>query len=394
VKALSIGTVCLSAIASLSLPTAIVQAQSSPSVASPQSSSIQAQATPAQREQELLKKLQQLEDRQQQLEQEIKNLRQMVQERPTVDGSAGITAQENQRQSIEIFAQPLFIQPNTSNFLDYAIIDPGLALATSGEIARVDFEDAVALRVGVVYRPENTAWDIAASHTFFDTQGSQTAVRPTNGFLFSTFTHPFQNDSANAASARATLDYRATDVELGYNFNVGKSFSTRLFGGIRVAKVEQDLAVDFNGRDFNQARARSNSSFSGFGPRLGSELKLRLAKDLSLFGRGSGMLLLGDVSTSYRETDNAGLDVVADIRQVREKQLLPAVEMALGINWQPRLGPNSQLNVSMGYEYQHLFNVSDSIRFTDSDSPGNFTQIKNDLSMQGLFVRLGLLFEF
>ncbi|GAP96047.1 Lpg1974 family pore-forming outer membrane protein [Leptolyngbya sp. NIES-2104] len=348
----------------------------------------------APREQELLEKLRQLEQKQQQLEQELSVLRQQLtagRDSPTIVAQP---VKQPSTQQVELSAEVLFLQPRKSNMMDFAILDPGTALAVSGDVVRVNYDDVPALRVGLTYRPENTNWEIAASHVFFSTEGQQSATRSPTGFLFSTFTHPFQNDSANTADASARLAYRSTNVEVAYKLDVNSSLGVRLFSGLRFSDVEQEMTVAYDGRDFNQAIARSKNEFTGFGPRLGAQIDLKLASDLKLFGRGAGSLLLGNRSTFYEETDNLGTDLVARFDPGSQQQVVPGLELALGLSWQPRIGRRSNLNFSIGYEYQHLFNVSDSIRFVDSASPGVFTQSKNDLSLQGLFFLFGISSQF
>jgi hypothetical protein len=356
------------------------------------SEAIAQSATPSPtREQELLEKLRQLEQKQQQLEQELNSLRQQLTPSSKV---VSTPTSETRPQQIELSAEVLFLTPRTSNLMDFAILDPGTALAVSGEVARVNYDDADALRIGLTYRPENTAWEITAKHAFLNSDGQQSAVRPSTGSLFSTFTHPFQNDSADTAEARARLNYQVTDLELAYNLDVSRSLGVRLFSGLRFSDVKQRMNVAFNGRDFNQAIARTNQEFNGFGPRLGAQIDLKLATDLKLFGRGAGSLLVGDRSTFYEETDNNGTDLVARFSPAARKQVVPGVEFALGLSWQPKIGQYSHLNFSIGYEYQHLFNVANSIRFVDSASPGVFSESQNDLSLQGLFLLFGITSQF
>jgi Legionella pneumophila major outer membrane protein precursor len=340
---------------------------------------------------ELLEKLQRLEQKQQELEQEIGALRQQLGGQPT---TAAVTVPENQPQSFEFSTQVVFLRPTTTNTMDFAIVDPGTALATTGDIARVTYQDATALRYNATYRPANTAWEISASHMAFDTDGSQSAVRPATGSLFSTLTHPFQNDRADTATANAKLNYSATDAELAYRFKVGKSLGVRLFGGLRFADVTQAMTVDYNGRDFNNGRAKIDTGFSGFGPRMGLEARLMLGQDFSLFGKGSGSLLRGKLSTSYAETDNNGADLVAQIAQSRDQQIVPVVDLSVGLSWQPQISKNANLHFAVGYEYQQWFRVTDTIRFVNSSSPGIFSETSNDLSLHGFFLQLGLSAQF
>ncbi|MCU0548577.1 MAG: Lpg1974 family pore-forming outer membrane protein [Leptolyngbya sp. Prado105] len=346
---------------------------------------------------ELLRKLQLLEQKQQELEQEIDTLRQQISPKtgntPVLD-KVTISAPEKRPQQIQVSAEALFLKTRTSNAMDFAIEDPGQALAVSGNLAKVRYDDPTALRVGLAYRPENTAWEVAATHMFFNSDGQQSAVRPAQGFLYSTLTHPVQNDSADTAEAEARMNYHSTDAELAYRFKVGQSFGVRVFGGLRFAAANQVMNVAYNGRDFNNATARIENRWNGFGPRMGAQVDVKLASDLSLFGRGAGMVLVGNRTTSYEETDNNRSDLVARISQDKYQTFVPGLEAALGISWQPKISQTTTFDISAGYEYQHLFNVSNSIRFVDGASPGVFSESQNDLSFQGFFIKLGINSEF
>lgn len=341
--------------------------------------------------QKLKQKLELLEQKQQQLEQELELLRQQIAEPET----PVVSVPEDKPQNIEVSAQLLFLQPSTSNLMDFAIVDPGASntLAVSGDVASLDYDDADSLRIGLTYRPPNTAWDLTASRISFASEAESSAVEPTNGFLFSTITHPFQNESAASADASANLDLNGTDIELGNSFKIGKQLGLRLFGGLHFSRVDQSMAVNYDGRDFNNSNLNIDNSFNGFGPRIGSEIKLNLANGLSLFGKGAGSLLFGELDTQYQETDNNDADVVAQI-STTENHTVPRMELAVGLSYSPPMGKSTNLNLSLGYEYQYWFNVANSIRFVDSDSPGVFTQNSEDLSLKGFFIQLGILSEF
>lgn len=344
-------------------------------------------------EQQLQEKLQQLEQRQQQLEQEINTLKQQTTTPAQTPTQSVVTVPEDRPQSLSIYTQPIFLKTRLSIPNDFAIVDQGTALATSGTIATVELEEATALRVGLSYRPANTAWTIGATHTFFDADGAASVVRPDTGFLFSTLSHPFQNDSADTANATTKLRYSATDAELGYDFQVGKGLGVRLFSGLRFSDLNQSTAVVYNGRDYTNGKVDLSNNFSGFGPRIGAEAKVLLGGGFSLFSKGSVSLLFGELSSSFQETDRDGADVIAKVGRDRN-QTVPVVDLAIGLDWVTALSRSSKLNLSVGYEYQQWFNAIDNIRFVDSASPGVFSASQSDLSLQGLFIKAGLSFEF
>lgn len=342
----------------------------------------------------LQNKLQRLEERQQQLEQQIDTLKQQLSNSPAQNApQAAITVPEDRPSALTIYAQPMFLRVTPDTSLDFAIVDPGTALAASGQLATVEYDRATALRIGASYRPQNTAWEIGGNHTFFNTDGTASAVRPTNGFLFSTLSHPLQNDSAETAEAKAKFNYNVTDAELAYNFKVGRGLGIRLFSGLRFSDIRQSMAVTYNGRDYTNGRLDMSNDFRGFGPRLGAEARVLMGGGFSLFTRGSAALLFGKQSSSFRETDRDGADVIADLGRDRN-QTVPVVDLAIGLDWVQPLSKSAKLNLSLGYEYQQWFNVMDNIRFVDAASPGVFAQSQSNLSLHGFFVKTGLQFEF
>jgi len=381
-----------------SIPHARVEENKSNPIEIAQSNSSKKSSTIQQRlkQEELQNKLELLQEKQQQLEQELDLLRQQIAAPKPEPETPVVSVAEDKPQNIEVSAQLLFLQPSTSNLMDFAIVDPGASntLAVSGDVASLGYDDADSLRIGLTYRPQNTAWDITATRISFSSEAEQSAVEPTNGFLFSSITHPFQNESALTADATAELDFGATDIELGNSLKIGKNLGLRLFGGVHFSDINQKMAVNYDGRDFNNSNLNIDNSFTGFGPRIGSEIKLNLNNGLSLFAKGAGSLLLGELDTEYQETDNNDADVVAQISTEQNSHLVPGMELSFGLSYSPPMGNSTNLNLSLGYEYQHWFNVANSIRFVDSDSPGVFTQNSEDLSLKGLFMKLGIVSEF
>ncbi|MBL1175070.1 Lpg1974 family pore-forming outer membrane protein [Pantanalinema sp. GBBB05] len=344
---------------------------------------------------ELQNRLLQLQQRQQQLEQQIEELKRQIpvpnREQVTVK-----TPENNRRSELKVFAGPVFFQPRLSDLMDYAIEDPAApnTLATSGEVKQVELEDATAIRFGALFRPGGSAWDFGATFTQFETEGSSQAEAPTNGFLFSTQSHPFQNDQAETATAKANLDYSSTNVEIGHTFQIGRQLGVRVFGGVQAAAVDRTMTTELDGVDYTNGKIKLKNEFSGVGPRLGIEGKLLLGAGFSLFGRGAGSLMVGELSSSFNETDNDGADTVANIDYDRGGQLVPVLEAALGVDWEAALGKSAKLNISAGYEVQQMFNVTENIRFSDAASPGVFTREKGDLNLHGFFVKGGLSVEF
>jgi hypothetical protein len=344
-------------------------------------------------------RLQSLEQQQNQLKQEIESLRRQL---ATPNTANTLQVPEPDLGNLTFSTQLLFLKPHLSSNMDYAIVDPGVALATSGELKDVEFRQSDALRFALTYELPKSAWDVGVTHTTYDTRGDSSATRPdfaTNpaarGFLFSTLTVPFQNDRADTAAASANLEFATTDLDVGYRFRIGKGLETRLFAGWRFGNLERDMAATYNGQSFRNAEVRISDDFNGSGPRVGAELRVPLGSGLSLFGRGAASILFGKSSTRFVETNVDGTDLIADLgRDV--SQTVPVLDMALGVDLTMPLNAakTSSLSVSAGYEYQHWFNVVNNIRFVNASNPGAFTDNQGDLSLQGFFLKAGLSFTF
>lgn len=295
-------------------------------------------------------------------------------------------------QGMYLAAEVLFFEPNPSDVFDFAIADDSETLAVGGDLAIVDYHDTANTRIAVGYRKGDV--DARATWLSVESDGNASAERPDNGFLFSTLSHPSQNDRADTASAKTTLDYTTTDLEVGYALEFGEQFDMRLFSGLRFVDTDQDLTVKYDGVDFTNAKVLVDQDFTGFGPRIGADARWLLGSGFSVFGRAAGSLVMGDRQVSYTETDNDGEDVVADFQQQNSDEVMPVAEMALGLDWTHAIAERAGLSLSVGYEYQNWFNAYGDVQFVDAANPGLFTESKGDMTFQGFFVRSGVSLNF
>ncbi|MGP1387018.1 MAG: Lpg1974 family pore-forming outer membrane protein [Thainema sp.] len=351
---------------------------------------------------ELQQRLQELESQQQELEQELQNLRQQINDpanRPSVtqtdpNTETAINRSVDRPQSIEISTEVLFLEPNTSQPQDFAIVDPGTALFAGGEVVAPEYDRDTAIRIGANYHLPDSRVDIGVTHTTLSSSGSLAVERDPNGFLLSTLAAPVQNENADTASSEIDLNHAVTDVEVGYAVTDSDRLDARLFGGLRFADIHQDNVVRYDGRDFTNTEIQIARDFTGYGLRAGGEAHLNFGGDVSLFGRAAGSLLVGNFDSRLQETDNNGADLIVALERSADERVVPVVEVAAGLQWQPSIGDNANLTFAAGYELQNWFNVADTTRFVDNSGTGVITQDEGDLSLEGFFVRLGVEFAF
>lgn len=344
--------------------------------------------------------LQNLTDKQTKLEQELESLKQQLKKQETQR-----TEQQNNKSQakphadlpdgLQIYSEAIFLKPRSDLMMDFARVDPGNTfLATGGPIAALEYRQSTAWRVNARYRFAKSPWELGASYTRLGSDDTAIALKPTNGFLFSTLTAPRGGSaSADSAIATAKIDYTVLDLDTGYHIQPSKNVDLKLIAGLRIANVGQNMAAVYTGESFDPIPGTfvASQQFRGLGPRVGAEGRVALGSGFSVYGRGSGSLLFGDQESDLVETFQ-GVPV-ADFK-VKRKQTVPIIDAAIGLDWSAKLGQSGRFTVGVGYEYQHWFNLTRNVRYTDASAPGGFVESKGDLSMQGFFAKAGVSWTF
>ena len=344
--------------------------------------------------------LQTLTDKQTKLEQELESIKQQLKQQEL----QRIEQQNNKSQAkphpdlpdgLQIYSEAIFLKPRSDLMMDYARVDPGNTfLATGGPIAALEYRQSTAWRVNARYRFAKSPWELGASYTRLGSDDTATTLKPTNGFLFSTLTAPRGGSaSADSAIATAKIDYTVIDLDAGYHIQPSKNVDLKLIAGLRMANVGQNMSAVYTGGSFDPIPGTfiASQQFRGLGPRVGAEGRVALGSGFSVYGRGSGSLLFGDQESDLVETFQ-GVPV-ADFK-VKRKQTVPVIDAAIGLDWSTKLGQSGKFTIGVGYEYQHWFNLTRNVRYTDASAPGGFVESKGDLSMQGFFAKAGVSWTF
>jgi hypothetical protein len=255
-----------------------------------------------------------------------------------------------------------------------------------GSVAALNWETESGFRVGGMYQWPGEGWGVGACYTYLHSNASDQVARPAGGTLFPTLTHPGGIEQVDSAAATSGLNYQVLDIDVGCAFTISDSFCLRPFAGGRFAWIDQSLNAFYNGGDANFAAVHSPVDFEGAGIRVGAEGKWKTRWGLSLYARGSGALVAGDVHTRLTETNNNGATTNVDVTDNFEK-LVPVVELGVGVGWEYR-----SFQVRVGYEMSNWFGLVESPDFTDDVSQGKISRRTSDLSLEGLVVQLGMTF--
>jgi hypothetical protein len=254
-----------------------------------------------------------------------------------------------------------------------------------GPVETLTYEQRSGVRANLGYRLPGEGWDVAAGYTFVRSGADKLVTAPAGGVLYPTLTRPGVVDTANTAAASASFEYNVFDAEVGKRFRTERG-NFRVFAGARFATIRQDFDVNYDGRDAQQSRVVTRNGFDGFGPIVGGDVAVNVYRGFQLYARANGGLLTGRVNAPLTETNQNGLTTVTDIRYGVRK-VVPTAHLGIGGGWQ-----SGRVSIRAGYEITNWFGLLEAPRVTSEFSPGRVQSRSESLSLEGLFVQLGVAF--
>jgi hypothetical protein len=278
-------------------------------------------------------------------------------------------------------AEFLLLRPHLSS-QDYAIVDPTNDITPAGPLRSVNDSQRFGFQVEIGYRFPTSGWDASFTYLTFHSRGTDSATAPAGGLLYPELTRPGLTDTALNALANARLNYNTYDIALGKTFDIDPWTQFRMFGGVRFASIQQTVAGYYNGLLADDAYASSQSNFSGAGPIVGAEMRWKVFRGLSLFGKAEGGLIYGNTQATLFETNNAGGTLYTNVTD-NYGSMVPTVGFSIGASWQYR-----GFTVSAGYQAVNWFGLIQRPALVDSFSEGKIVPQNTDFSLDGFFFRL------
>jgi hypothetical protein len=277
----------------------------------------------------------------------------------------------------------LMMRPRDSGF-DYAIRNANPGLGTIGLIDTLKYPLSSGFRAELGYRFGEGKWEAAFAYTYFGAHGGATDVAGPNQILLPTLTRPGLTDRALFASTEAKLNYNLYDMIVGRRMAVDENFAIRWLGGFRFADIRQKFNALYNGLDARTDAVDSRSSFKGFGPLVGAEAVLGGWHGLHFYARGTVGLISGLNSNPFLETNDSGATTYINTNYSVRK-IVPTGTLSIGGGWEYRT-----VFIRAGYEITHWQGIFDRPRFVDDVSQGKFVARSSNLTLEGLFVQVGL----
>jgi len=235
-------------------------------------------------------------------------------------------------------------------------------------VAGADMDWTVSPRFEVGYRLPSGFGAIGLSYRFLATDGTSTGLGPDGPAAF-----------------KSRLDLHIIDLDyISREFSVWPEadlWKMQWRFGLRWASIYYDANMM---EPFDEAAAgsgifstRNTNRFVGFGPHFGVELARQLGPPgISVVGRIDGWISLGRIRQGFFE-ESATLGL-GGVNQVSSSQAVPALNLQVGLAYQPPACQN--LEFFIGYQYEYWWNVGRLSITTDS---------RGELSDQGVTLRVG-----
>lgn len=186
------------------------------------------------------------------------------------------------------------------------------------------------------------------------------------------------------AKAHYALNLDIIDLEYTHEFPSLCSFTSSLFGGIKVALIDQELEVEY--RDLNPAAPEADFfsatvDMNAYGLYLGGDLAREICGPLALFGNFSFGTLLGSFDRTLNAHSHNSL--IMDGHLDREYCLVQNINISAGLSclcgsW----------TLTAGYEFHTWVNMLDFLSLNESSNGSVFDPSRNleSLGFDGLFV--------
>jgi hypothetical protein len=281
----------------------------------------------------------------------------------------------------------LLIKPRRQA-LDFAILAPNRAVLPGGSVESVDWGTTSGFRAGGGYRMHD-GWAVGVFYTYFHSEDQRVLLAPPGGALLATLTQGGGVDDVGFANAVTNIDFNVIDLEARKQLCVGELFALKLFGGGRFAWIDQQFGVVYNGGTLgpnNPVYVNSPVYFRGAGLTAGGEGTWKFREAWGLYGRARLSLLSGQFTTSLGQSLAAGAVQIVDVRE-KYNAVIPVGELGAGVSY-----TGEHWSFAVGYDLANWFNMVNSIDFPDGASLGHINRRHSDLMLEGLSVRLGLVF--
>ena len=210
------------------------------------------------------------------------------------------------------------------------------------------------------------------------------------------------------ATGEVKTNYDSADLTFGQVITAGSRITLHPFAGVRYSYIDYKATGDYtrdaidssvtpNTEYVQQADSQTiKSTFSGAGPRLGSDAAVNLGSGFSLRGTLGVSLLVGsmDVEDDYTTANYTSTSGVVSLNSISDTdhdldtntRVVPEADAKLAAMYHADFNNGYGLGFEVGYQVTNYFNAIENSTISTVDTSTEYT----DFFMQGPYARIQL----
>jgi hypothetical protein len=258
----------------------------------------------------------------------------------------------------EVSGSLLFLQPGAGN-LEYGTLVSPLPIATpnwSNQSLTPNFTPA--FRVGARYMP-NESNDIELDWTHLNTTTNASFSAGPTQMVGPPYLIGPESALYKIGQGNVQFAYDSVHLDGGHTFCAECSFQLRVFGGVEVARIGQNLTGMFQSADGSASGANTtNSLFTGAGPRLGLKGQYALG-DFQLIGEVAGAGLIGTSQSriNFSTTSPGLVGNNQSLTSPNATQVIPSIDARLATAYAFPPSNYGVFKIEAGYQAAVYFNA-------------------------------------
>jgi Legionella pneumophila major outer membrane protein precursor len=258
----------------------------------------------------------------------------------------------------EISGSLLYLQPGAGN-LEYGTLVNPLPPTTphwTNQSLKPDFSPA--FNFGLRYRATE-ADDIQLNWTHLNTTANASFGASPTQMVGPPYLIGPESGMYSAGSGAVQSKYDAVHLDGGHTFCTECPFQMRVFGGVEVARIGQNLSGLFESADGTAASGyTTTSSFTGAGPRLGFKGQYALG-DVQFIGEMAAAALIGPSQGRidfFTNSPTVGPNNQS-LTSPNATQVIPSIDARLATAYSFPASTYGQFRVELGYQAAVYFNA-------------------------------------
>jgi hypothetical protein len=166
------------------------------------------------------------------------------------------------------------------------------------------------------------------------------------------------NVTVNALNTNTQTGWDMVNIEHGRFIKIDNEFHARVHFGGEFSRVSQNFSSANEGTSgvlstSYSLSSRTNSSYNGFGPRLGLDLVYATASGLGFYGKGAVGVLAGSAKTNYSQTNTSG---ASSSLYYNVNRVVTSTDAKLGLNYAHTL-QQGEFSLDAGWMWVNYLNA-------------------------------------